>query len=382
MTATRGYAAVREFDDLPSSLSGLRSVVSLHAHTHHSREVLDDLPAYIVKLPLIGELFLRELQSFADRHGAAVDFSKGWWHPPVSPREVFESEIAQIEERFALDPIVSISDHDDIAACLELRALYADHCTPISLEWTVPFRKGYFHLGVHNLPAMWAESWFHRLRRFTTDPSDDVLEIVLEDLNDLPDLLVVFNHPCWDLADVGREAHASALHAFLDRYRRWLHAVEFNGYRSRRENNSAIAVAERVGLPVVSGGDRHGRAVNAVVNVTAARSFGEFAAEVRAGVSHVVVMPEYRQHLVARTMACAADVLGQYPLFPAGRQRWTDRVSCLSEGGIRPLSFHWPHGGPLWVRSAIGTFRVLASPTILPLVTRALDRVNPEGMGA
>jgi hypothetical protein len=60
------------------------------------------------------------------------------------------------------------------------------------------------------------------------------------------------------------------------------------------------------------------------VNLTRGRSFREFAAEVRSGCSHVVVMPELPPHLVARTMAGVADVLGQ-----DGRRRWTDRVTCL-----------------------------------------------------
>src|SRR5262245_23246700 len=73
-----------------------RSAVSLHAHTPHSREVMSDLATYIVLLPVFGSIARRELNAFAERTGAAVDFSNGWWHPPVSPREVFDSEMRQI----------------------------------------------------------------------------------------------------------------------------------------------------------------------------------------------------------------------------------------------------------------------------------------------
>ena len=86
-----------------------------------------------------------------------------WWHPPVSPRAVFESEAGQIEQPAGPAPLVSVTDHDDIAAGLELQTLYAQRRAPISFEWTVPCGRGYFHLGVHNLPPASADAWFDRL---------------------------------------------------------------------------------------------------------------------------------------------------------------------------------------------------------------------------
>ena len=38
------------------------SGVSLHAHTHHSRESLSHLPHYIAQIPVVGTLFDRDLQ--------------------------------------------------------------------------------------------------------------------------------------------------------------------------------------------------------------------------------------------------------------------------------------------------------------------------------
>jgi hypothetical protein len=380
MTATRRSSIV-EFDD-KRTWADFRSAGSLHAHTHHSREVMSDLTTYLLKIPLVGLILRRELQAFTERTGDTVDFSNGWWHPPVTPREVFDGEVQQIERRFGLFPLVSVTDHDDITATVQLRGMYAERCAPISFEWTVPFHAGYFHLGVHNLPSATASDWFDRLAAFTAGQQGETLEDLLAGLNAMPEVLLVLNHPCWDLAGVGAAAHKTALAAFMTGAGRCVHAVEFNGYRSRNENNQARALAAAFDLPVVSGGDRHGCAANAVLNVTASQSFAELTSEIRDGVSLVVVMPEYRQHLAARTMACAADVLRRYPWFPPGRRHWTDRVSWRSDGGVRPLSFHWPTGGPIWVRSAIGTFQVVASPIVLPLVRAALDRVDPEGTGA
>jgi hypothetical protein len=216
--------------------------------------------------------------------------------------------------------------------------------------------------------------WFSRLASFTTDPSREPLLDVLSDLVDAG-VLIVFNHPLWDLAAVGEDTHAISLREFLDGYQSKLHAVEINGYRSWRENGGVRRLSAERGLPLISGGDRHALAPNAVLNVTHAGTFAEFAAEVREGVSHVVVMPEYDEHLAARVMASVADVLG-----PQRRlrrtERWTDRVSCESAGTVRPLSYHWPDGGPLWVRAAIGTFRVVSAPPALRLWRAVLGRVD------
>src|SRR5262245_278431 len=123
-TTLRAYAPGADWSDFATA-------VSLHAHTSHSREVMSDLPQYIVRIPIVGDWFARA--------GASrVEFSKGYWRPPATPREVFDSETAQIDARFGLRSIVSITDHDDIAAGLELQEQYASNRAPVSVEWTVP----------------------------------------------------------------------------------------------------------------------------------------------------------------------------------------------------------------------------------------------------
>jgi hypothetical protein len=354
--------------------SGFAAAVSLHAHTFHSREVMSDIPAYITRIPILGARF----ESAVDRRRGtdfAVDFSKGWWHPPISPRALFDSEAAQIDERFGLRSIVSLTDHDDIAGGLELQRWFAPERAPVSFEWTVPFRTGYFHLGVHGLPLPAASEWYTRLASFTAGTSRETLTDILQALI-AAGVLVVFNHPLWDLAAVGEEAHVGALRAFLEDYQRLLHAVEINGYRSWRENGGVRRLSVERGMPLISGGDRHALAPNAVLNLTHATTFAEFAAEVREGVSHVVIMPEYDEHLAARVLASVGDVLASRRLPRAGLQRWTDRVTCESEGTIRPLSHHWPDGGPFWVRATIGAFRVITTRPALRLCRAVLERVD------
>jgi hypothetical protein len=368
-------SSFREYDP-EASWTGFRAAVSLHAHTHHSREVLEHLPRYLARVPVVASCLERHKQSL-ERRGYAVDFSKGWWHPPVTPREVFESEARQIEQRFGLAPLVSITDHDNLTACRELGSLYLRSRAPLSFEWTVPYAEGYFHLGVHNLPPDSADAWFGRLAALTASPDTEPLAALLADLHADPEILIVFNHPCWDLANVGEARHTALVTRFLADCGSYIHAVELNGYRSRAENRRARALSLESGHPLISGGDRHGCAPNALLNLTAAQSFAEFVAEVRDGLSQVVMMPEYRQPILTRTLAAAADVLRRYPSFPVGRQHWTERVTCDSDGNLRPLSFHWPDGGPVWVRSSVRAFQIVTSPIVLPVLSAALVRMEP-----
>jgi hypothetical protein len=332
---------------------------------------MSDLPDHIAKIPVVGPRFHAEVER---RRGTAeeVNFSKGWWHPPVSPRALFDSETAQIDARFGLRSIVSLTDHDEIGGGLDLQLWFASDRAPVSLEWTVPFGPGFFHLGIHGLPLATAAAWFSRLASFTAGPAREPLTGILDDLIGVG-VLIVFNHPLWDLAAVGEDTHATSLREFLDRYRSKLHAVEINGYRSWRENGGVRRLSAERGLPLISGGDRHALAPNAVLNLTHAKTFAEFTAEVRDGVSHVVVMPEYDDHLTARVMASVADMLGPQRTLH-GTERWTDRVSCESAGTVRPLTYHWPDGGPILLRAAISTFRVVSAPPALRLWRAVLRR--------
>jgi hypothetical protein len=350
--------------------------VSLHAHTRYSREVMADLPPYILRIPVVAACYQHELRAYLEREGHQLDFSKGWWHPPVSPRVVFDGEARQIEDRLDVVPLVSLTDHDNISAGLDLQLLFAHRRAPISFEWTVPYGRGFFHIGVHNLPLEAATEWFQRLEAFTARSSRETLGGLFAALNSRPDLLLVLNHPCWDLANVGRGEHASLLRRFLMEHAGQVHALELNGYRSWKENAAVQPIARAAALPLISGGDRHGCAPNALLNMTSSRSFAEFAAEVRDGVSHVIVMPEYRQPLPIRMLAAVADVLRQYRVHPDGHRHWTDRVSWEIDGSVQRLSAHWRNGAPLWIRGSVKALQVLTRPVVLRFLCAALQTAD------
>ena len=97
------------------------------------------VPPYLERIPLVAPLARREIRAYQRRHGELIDFTKGWWQPPVRPEDVLASEVAQIRRVLRLNPIVSITDHDTIEACLVLQGAERRPCMPLSFEWTVPF---------------------------------------------------------------------------------------------------------------------------------------------------------------------------------------------------------------------------------------------------
>jgi hypothetical protein len=361
---------------------GFRAAVSLHCHTHHSRELLTFIPHYAARIPIISRLFKSEMDRYLTIHGKTIDFARAWWTPPASARDVLETETTQIESAFGLSAFVSITDHDDIEAGRLLQVIGETRRIPISLEWTVPYRHGFFHLGVHNLPRERAGEIAAELMKYTERRSDAMaLRDLLAMLHESPETLVVLNHPLWDIEFIGADEHADCLGVFLGEHEQWIHAFEINGFRSWKENEAVMRMGGDFNLPVVAGGDRHGLQPNTLLNLTRAACFDEFVAEIRRDAhSELLMMPAYRESRVARTLEVAADVLRNYPGRP--NAKWSDRVFIdIGDGcGSCALSRHWKRGGPAWVRAALGGMRMLGSRRLQPALRLALadERVRYE----
>ncbi|HEX8287684.1 MAG TPA: hypothetical protein VF556_06815 [Pyrinomonadaceae bacterium] len=357
--------------------------VSLHCHTEHSKEMLDFVPHYAAKLPVINFFWKRERKRYIEREGKDIDFSGAFWSPPLTAQDVYDIEKSQINKA-GLSELVSISDHDSIEANLKVNENTDNAKAPISLEWTVPFEFGFFHVGVHNLPKDRAVELTKTLLDYTFNKenhSNEKLSEMFALLNSIPEILVVLNHPLWDIEIVGKEKHLILLKNFLREHGHWIHAFEINGFRSWSENKAVIEMAESMGYPIVTGGDRHGCKPNTVINLTDSKTFDEFVEEIRVDRrSEVVLMPEYKQPLHSRQLQSFAEILKHYPEFKEGRQRWFDRVHFdVGDGhGTRPLSVHWVYGGPTWLRWAIWTLGVFGSPKMRPffaLARHKKDRV-------
>jgi hypothetical protein len=66
---------------------------------------------------------------------------------------------------------------------------------------------------------------------------------ILKALDEEPNVLVVFNHPLWDLYLIGKEKHEFLVNEFLQINGNYLHALELNGLRNWEENRAVRRLA-------------------------------------------------------------------------------------------------------------------------------------------
>jgi hypothetical protein len=334
----------------PQAAAGFTAGVSLHSHTNQSKETLD----FIAELSTDWGV-LQPLMRWAERRcfrtsGIRPDYARSYWTPPLTPKQAFDLERGQIEERLQMPAMVSITDHDDIRAPMLLRSLASARQIPVSLEWTVPFGKGAFHLGIHNLPSATGQEWMQRMEAFTAIPVAErpvkMLTDMLAELDEMPGVLIVFNHPLWDLYRIGKEKHLFLVNDFLAVNGQFVHAIELNGLRHWDENREVTALAAKWNQVLISGGDRHGIEPNANVNLTRAASFTEFVYEVRRDrQSNVLFMPQYAEPWKHRILNSTLAAIRNYPDFPEGSRRWDERVYHPdADGKIRQLSEMWLAG--------------------------------------
>jgi hypothetical protein len=330
----------------PEITKRFRAAVCLHGHTLYSEECLSFLPRYLHCVPGISQI-VRSYECGPKR----VDFSRAYWTPPLTPASALQLEQQQISD-LGLLPMVSLTDHDNIQAGMALQVTSDPRRTPVSVEWTVPYRRSIFHLGVHNLPPEAANAWMSAMSMYSLCADEELLPTILGELAAIPDILMVLNHPFWIEEGVEQEDHRPALDRLLRNCGRWLHAFELNGTRRWHENETVIDLAARWGRPVISGGDRHACEPSACLNLTNATCFAEFAAEVKAGHSSVVFLPHYREPMPLRVLEASRDILRSYPEYP-GREHWTDRIFHRGQDGTaRPLSEVWEGRVPPIVRPA------------------------------
>ncbi len=316
----------------PDACRSFRTAVSLHGHTLHSREYFDFIPRYQERMPALAWLIRRE----ARRHGvaelSAKAFQRAWWTPPLSARDALRLENSQLI-RLGCEGIVSLTDHDNIEAASELQLLEEGRRLPISVEWTVPFQHSSFHFGIHNLPLLSASRFMREMQAVTRGEPGTSFRPVLRELGRCPGVLIVLNHPLWDEAEAGSSLHAHNLREILQQCGSDIHALELNGDRSWAENRNVMALAESKGMPIVSGGDRHGCDANPVVNLTNATGFAAFADEVRQGASEVLFLPRYRESRKLRLFETGCQVIRDYPGHSLGWTSWSDRVFYAAEDG-------------------------------------------------
>jgi hypothetical protein len=343
------------FSKDPKVPESFRSAVSLHSHTNQSRESLSFLAGM-----LRSNRFLKMWLDSRDRRceresGLTLNLERAYWTPPLNGRLALELEQRQIES-MGLRAMVSLSDHDTIEAPMLLRVVPELGDTPISVEWTVPFGESKFHIGVHNLPGDQAREWMVRLRECTALRDDRAGCAMLGELHSLPGVLLIFNHPVWNLYALPVERFQFEVDRFLQSANRFLHAFELNGLRGREENQRVADLAMKWNQLLISGGDRHGCEPNANLNLTHALDFEEFVSEIRdERRSTVLFMPQYEEPMVLRLFQNFLDIIREYPEFAEGERRWDERTYHPNHAGAHaPLYQLWPNGMPSFFRKVFG----------------------------
>jgi hypothetical protein len=209
---------------------------------------------------------------------------------------------------------------------------------------------------------------------YTTAPEEDVLSEILRACANIPEVLIVLNHPFWLEEGVEEINHRHALDSLLREYIGWFHAFELNGTRQWSENAATLELARTNSRPVISGGDRHACEPAACLNLTNAQSFSEFVCEVRASRSSILFLPHYRQPMALRILEASGDILRTYPEFPS-RKRWTDRFFYRSEDGVaRSLTDLWVDKEPWVLKPATGILQFLATDRIRVALRSLLSR--------
>jgi hypothetical protein len=341
----------------PGAATPYRTGVSLHSHTNHSKEGLYFIAEYAARHWALRKLLAMQEKVAQDKSAITVDFWKGYWQPPLPPLAAFELEKNQIEQSLGLESMVSITDHDNIEAPMLLRVVPEARRVPVSVEWTTPFQDAVFHIGVHNLPSGRAESIMAGLAEYTRCPKDHRLRELLAALSEIPEVLVILNHPMWNLGGISPERHHAVLRTLLCASGQFIHALELNGMRRWHENQAVVHLSEACNQLVISGGDRHGCEPNALLNLTHADSFTEFVYQVRRErFSHVLVMPQYANPYEMRILQGVLDAIREYP--EMGSVCWDERVFHPNSAGvIRPLKELWD-APPFFIRYFFSVLRL------------------------
>lgn len=361
----------------PLAVSPYETGVSLHSHTSLSEETLDFIHVLGLALPG-GKALTRHYETRCrERYGLTLDFKRANWRPPLLPRMAYEVESEQIQ-RLGLYPLVSITDHDTIEAALLLRTVPSSRHIPMSVEWSAPFGQTVFHLGIHNLPSADGTDWMRRFAAYTAAPNDENLLAILRELHEQPQILIVFNHPLWDLYKIG-PGHVAEVQRFIVEAERCIHALELNGLRHAKENHEVARLARETGHLLISGGDRHGLEPNANINLTSAANFTEFVEEIRVERrSHVHFMDQYHGRWEQRILRSTLNAITDFPQFVPGWQRWDERVFHPdAQGVMRPLSEMWVNGKPpMALTTALQMVRLIGKPGLSAPLSWAFSGVN------
>lgn len=357
---------VRLFSKDQNELLPFRSGVSLHGHTRHSQESLGFIGKFLQSHGALKKWIDSQKTYCSRTSGITLDFDRAYWTPPLCERAAFELEARQIAQ-LGLQPFVSLSDHNSIDACTLLRQSPEFANVPISTEWTVPFGRAVFHIGVHNLPPASADAWMAAMHHATASADEREIFSLFAEFCSMREVLLVFNHPLWNFDNIPGDVFQYELNRFLTDANQYMHAFELNGMRCHAENREVLRLTESWDQVLISGGDRHGCEPNALLNLTNAADFPEFVDEIRNGrQSSVVIMPQYGQPFGWRMYQNFTHVIADYPQHSEDRRHWDQRTFHPDRAGnaVVPMRQLWSVGPPEFLKRV---FALALAATHLPV---------------
>jgi hypothetical protein len=262
--------------------------VSPHNHSDHSIETMGFLNQ-VVKLRFMRPFRGLLQTAFGLAEIADLNYADIYYRSPLTVEDVLLTESASAATLGFAGVHLGITDHDEVTGSIELLRAHPEeaHRNPLGEEISIYFDDYLFHLGVTGMPAEGIEQLHAGLQLAARERRlDDLFEMLRGSGS-----LVVFNHPLvpWG-KDTGRVIPAEAL---LSRYGWAIHALEYNGMRSREENDRVLELARHMGKPVLGGGDSHLLLASSVLSLTQAANFQEFAEEVKEGHAVSLILPTF-----------------------------------------------------------------------------------------
>ena len=283
------------------------TLVCLHTHSCYSVENLASLN-WVMDQPYMRPFKGTLRRAFGLPHPDGVDYRHLCYSPPFRPHDIWRLESASASALGVDHLLLAITDHDEIAGGVELRAQLPAHTSQLAMgeELTIRFEQSLFHLGVTGLPVERVDALHTSLQQHARTRN---LDAVFETLASLH-CLTVLNHPLLDWG--GGTIGAAPVLALLRRYGWAIDALEINGMRTLRENEAVVALAAEVCKPLVGGGDSHLLLASSALSASQATTYADFVAEVKSGESHVVVTRGYFLPLRWRLTLRVLSFIAQY----------------------------------------------------------------------
>jgi predicted metal-dependent phosphoesterase TrpH len=238
--------------------------------------------------------FQRTLKSaFGLASVSDLNYADIYYRSPLSVEDVFRAESTNIASLGFEGIHLGITDHDEVDGSIELMRMQPEnaHRNPLGEELSIYFEDYLFHLGITGFPESSVTEIHASLQAAARERRlDDLFDILRAS-----GCLVVFNHP---LVPWGKDPHRKIpAGELVRRYGSAIHALEYNGMRSKRENDLVLQLAKHLGKPVIGGGDSHLLLASSVLSVSQAASFADFAAEVKEGHGVALITPTFNAPL-------------------------------------------------------------------------------------